>query len=240
MPGEAPEKFCIIPTDEDVCMICQDSSGIRVDKCADYKCQCRGMFFHEPCYESFKGSPCPICRVNENHRVNENREVHVRVNENQHVRVNIRQMNEEAKHIQETKITVWLVSPLLVAAYVTTIVYAILACREWYTYSDFQKVTLIGLIIVNVYMIVQIAYTLAKPESFLEHSKSRLHTVIQVIIFILAVMVIVVYFQNPEVYNLKVATGITALITICSIGIMLTLTCVVVLMGACEYLYMMI
>jgi membrane-associated HD superfamily phosphohydrolase len=149
-------------------------------------------------------------------------------------------MNEEAKQTQETKITIWIISPLLVAAYVTTIVYAILACREWDTYSDFQKVTLVGLLIINVYMIVQIAYTLAKPESFLEHSKSRLHFVIQVILLCLAAMSIVVYFQNPEVYNLKVATGITALITICSIGIILSLMCVVVFMGACEYLYTMI
>lgn len=236
MPGEekAPEKVCMIPTADDVCMICQESTGIRVDKCADYKCQCRGMFFHEPCYEPFKGSACPICRANEG-------EVHVELNpgvdEQRQIQVIVRRMNEEAKQAQETKITIWIISPFLVAAYVTTIVYAILACREWDTYSDFQKVTIIGLIIINVYMIMQIAYTLARPEAFLLHSKSRLNKVIQVILLSFAVMAMVVYFQNPEVYNLKVASGITALITICSFGIIFTMMCVVVFMGACEYLY---
>ena len=86
-------------------------------------------------------------------------------------------------------------------------------------------------------MIMQIAYTLARPEAFLLHSKSRLNKVIQVILLSFAVMAMVVYFQNPEVYNLKVASGITALITICSFGIIFTMMCVVVFMGACEYLY---
>ena len=224
-----PEKSCMLPSAEDVCLICQESTGVRVDKCAEYKCECRGMFFHEPCYESYKGSPCPICRVNEQNHIN------IMIRED--VQGRIRQMNEEAKQVRETRITICLVSPFLVAAYITTIVYSILACSEWSTYTTFQKATIIGLITINVHMICQIVYCIVKPEAWYLYSKSKLNTAIQVILLCFAVMSMFVYFQDPEVYNLKVATGITSIITICSIGMLLMMFCIVGLMAACEHVF---
>uniref|UniRef100_A0A6C0CKI5 RING-type domain-containing protein n=1 Tax=viral metagenome TaxID=1070528 RepID=A0A6C0CKI5_9ZZZZ len=240
MPGE---KLPIIPSEDDVCLICQESSGIRLDKCTDYKCQCRGMFFHEPCYDPFKGSPCPICR---NPQIRINVEVPVEIHAGIQVEIQagmvdiqrrLRQMNEEQRQLRETKITLYMIGPLFIAAYITTIVYAILACSEWQTYSDFQRVTLVALIVTNVYLIFQIMYTIAKPERWLLHSKSKLNTFLQVIILCVAVISMFVYFQDPEVYNLKVATGITAIITICSIGIVFVLVFVVGMMAACEYMF---
>lgn len=232
MPGE---KTSIIPAEDDVCFICQESSGIRLDKCTDYKCQCRGMFFHEPCYESFRGSACPICR---DPQIQINIQIQIPVaNPYEDIQRRVHQMNEEQRQLLETRMTLFIMGPLFVVAYITTIVYAILACSEWQTYSEFQKVTLVALIVANVYLISQIIYAIAKPERWLLYSKSKLNTFLQVVMLCVAVMAIFVYFQNPEVYNLKVATGITSIITICSIGIVVTMLLVVGMMAACEHLF---
>ena len=233
MPGEALQKLCIVPSEDDVCFICQESSGIRLDKCTDYKCQCRGMFFHDPCYESFRGSACPICR---DPQINVEIQIPV-ANLNQDIQRRVHQMNEEQRQLRETKITLYMIGPLFVVAYITTIVYAILACSEWQTYSEFQKVTLVALIVTNVYLIFQIMYTIARPESWLLYSKSKFNTFLQVVMLCVAVMSMFVYFQGPEVYSLKVATGITSIITICSIGIVVTMLLVVGMMAACEHLF---
>jgi len=229
MPGEASEKLCIVPSAEDVCLICQESSGVRVDKCADYKCQCRGIYFHEPCYEQFKGSPCPICRVNHQPAIN----INIMIRED--IQGRIRQMNEEEKQVRETRVSACLVSPFLVAAYLTTIVYSILACSEWSTYTTFQKATIIGLITVNAYMICRLVYCIIKPERWLAHSRSKLNTAIEVILLCFAVMSMFVYFQDPDVYNLKVASGITSIYTICSIGLLFVFLCYMGLVAACEH-----
>ena len=233
MPGEALQKLCIVPSAEDVCFICQESSGIRLDKCTDYKCQCRGMFFHELCYESFRGSACPICR---NPQINVEIQIPV-ANPNQDIQRRVHQMNEEQRQLRETRMTLFIMGPLFVVAYITTIVYAILACNEWQTYSEFQKVTLVALIVTNVYLIFQIMYTIAKPERWLMYSKSKLNTFLQVVMLCVAVMSMFVYFQGPEVYSLKVATGITSIITICSFGIVFTMLLVVGMMAACEHVF---
>ena len=50
------------PTKDDVCIICQDSTGARVDRCNEYDCKCRGIFFHDTCFQEYEGFACPICR----------------------------------------------------------------------------------------------------------------------------------------------------------------------------------
>jgi hypothetical protein len=147
----------------------------------------------------------------------------------------IRQMNEEEKQVRETRVSACLVSPFLVAAYLTTIVYSILACSEWSTYTTFQKATIIGLITVNAYMICRLVYCIIKPERWLAHSRSKLNTAIEVILLCFAVMSMFVYFQDPDVYNLKVASGITSIYTICSIGLLFVFLCYMGLVAACEH-----
>lgn len=146
-------------------------------------------------------------------------------------------VNEEQRQLRETKITLYMIGPLFVVAYITTIAYAIHASSEWQTYSEFEKVTLVALIVTNVYLIFQIMYTIARPERWLLYSKSKLNTFLQVVMLCVAVMSMFVYFQGPEVYSLKVATGITSIITICSIGIVVTMLLVVGMMAACERLF---
>jgi len=217
-------KSCIVPSDEDVCLICLESNGIRNDKCKEYKCQCRGLFFHENCYETYKGFPCPTCRLH-NNPIGE----HIQIDGNmaefmQRLDVLERRLegkeaqraNEEAEQLRQTKRCIYFISPVLTLLYILTIIYAALACGEWTSYSDYEKVTLVGVIIINVYLILQIVYVICNPDSFFAFSNTRTNTFVQIVILFFALMAVVVYFQNPDVYYLKVATGITAGLTICS------------------------
>ena len=239
-------KVCIVPSDEDVCLICLESNGIRLDKCEEYKCQCRGLFFHENCYETYKGFPCPTCRLNNNpivgnvgHVGNVNHVLIVQIDGNMAEFLQrlegkeAQRANEEADQLRQTKRCIYFISPILALLYILTLIYAALACGEWTTYSEYEKVTLVGVIIINVYLVLQNIYVICNPDSFFEFSNTRTNTLVQIVILFFALMAVVVYFRNPDVYYLKVATGITTGITICSLIFALMLLFCIGIVSVC-------